>query len=109
MEAATVKEHVPAGSDKYTNADTTVLTRGVIDTFEERAKKCQAGIEENARKHAVQVAEGIDSGYSEDGETQVFSQWKDGGYQDVVIPEVERWFSGKAEIKRFREWQKVRL
>ena len=92
LEAATVKRQIPAGSDKFTPADTTEITRGVIDTFDTRAESYRAYLDAHG---------GEDSGIE-------VSRWDYKTNQQVTstVYEIDRWMGSKAEVKRFAEWLK---
>jgi hypothetical protein len=94
LEAATVKRQIPAGSDKFTRADTTEITRGVIDTFTERAEHYQAYLDANDGKD-----EGVE-----------VSRWNytTNQQETYTLYEIDRWFGSAKEKKRFAAWQKDR-
>lgn len=95
LEAATVKEH-----ENYKGVDQTVITRGKIDTFEERAEAALAAIEANGGDTEVVKRLGA-ARYDDDG-TFVPGQWEERTEQIA-----ERWFTAK-EMARFRQWREDR-
>ncbi len=118
FEAATVKAH-----ENYQGTDQTVITRGVIDTFEEEARKLQALIAEkgetetyrrNTGKYnriALTEAEGgrTPSGFlgNPPDEEYPFGSYCEPVFEDVTEYYVDRFFASKADKKRFAEWLKA--
>lgn len=97
LEAATVKAH-----EVYEGQDQTVITRGKIDTFAERAKSAAADIEANGGSGFEAVKKWVAD------DPTIFcgsGHWEIVGY-DETQPIAERWFNSKAELARFAKWQK---
>ena len=95
LEAATVKAH-----ENYKGADQTVITRGKIDTFEERAEAALAAIEAHGSDTEVVTRLGADH-YDQDG-SSVAGQWEE-RTEEIA----GRWFT-KKEMVRFGQWRKDR-
>ena len=82
-----------------------MLTRGVIDTFDERAEQLQAAVEANGSEYEeIRVWVPNDpgpNGYASGG------HWEVTGY-DETKPLADRWLNNKAEKARFAKWMKAR-
>ena len=95
LEAATVKEH-----ENYKGVDQTVITRGKIDTFDERAEAALAAIEAHGSDTEVVTRLCADH-YDENG-LLVPGQWEE-RTEEIA----GRWFAQK-EMVRFAQWRKGR-
>lgn len=98
LEAATVKAH-----EVYEGQDQTVIARGKIDSFAERAESAAADIEANGGSGFEAIKKWV-----ADDPTVICGSghWEIVGH-DETQPIAERWFNSKAELARFAKWQKA--
>ncbi len=88
LQAATVKAH-----EVYQEQDQTVITRAKIDTFTARAAQYQAFLDAHDGKDEGSVSHAWD--------------YEANAQREYTVYEIDRWFSTKADKKRFAEWQKT--
>lgn len=96
LEAATVKAH-----ENYKGIDQTVITRGTIDDFDERATGLAAAIEANDGNAFEPIKQWVQDGTAET--CSGTGHWEVVGY-DETQPLADRWLKSKAEKKRFAAW-----